>query len=1115
MNFRVVRVALALLSGVVAARAVAAGDPRAAAEVVLQALRPAGSDGNNAMSFTADGRLLAVGGAEVRLFEPRSGLLVRGFPLPPTDPKQGPVVCRHVALSPDGRLLAAAVGSPRGELPQLNQIRVWETATGKLVKRLSFDVAALRFLADGRLSVLVPKFAKDSGKRIDEMVLVDVRTGKKVAAKGLLANERVVAEEPAGRVWAESRGGQLALVDLGSGARLRTVKPGTDGYVAFSPDFALVVTGQSEKPGLELRDTATGALVRTLALPFGLIRALSFAEGGKSVVAAALPEVKLGPDGPRDNPDELLFFFSAGTGELLRKLSLPKSAHSDGSMLSAGGRVLVVNTNTTEQMRFFDTDTGLQIAGEAGSLHMISQLSWSEDGGRLLASDAAPAVSGPGTLGTQVWDLAAGRMARRIDAGRALFLPGGSALLFNTRTAVADGRSFAPGRELPKYASDAAFPSDGKLLAVPELNREVHVIELASLRVLATFPGNDTAFSPDGAVLAVQEVGKRVIHLYDGHTFALLRTCTDEDARGEPLGTIAFAPDGAHFAAAGSNNFHHGVGTLDLYETATCKKRPLATSSTSSIFSLSFSADGRRLAASGSLVQVFDVASGKVVAALELSQPASGVAFRPGRAGELAVATEGGEIALWRTADPQPYARLYGLGPSDYVVLLPDSRYGASRGALRSVAFRVGTRALPFEQFDLRFNRPDAILAALGSASPARIEAARASVQKRLKRAGFTEEQLTGELVVPEVSLASTPPPTTKERELSVTVRATSASAALDRLLVTVNDVPIAGSGGIDVKARAARELTEAVAIRLSGGKNRVQISALDARGVESLRTTFEIVLDAPPNKPDLYVVAVGVSAYRDADRSLRYAAKDAADLAAFFAKQRGSFGRIKVLSLLDGDAVKEKIAAAKALLAEATVDDEAVVFFAGHGLRDEKLDYYFATADVDFEHPAARGLPYEALEGLLEGVAARRKLLLIDTCNSGELDKDEATLATADTKVAEGVIKSRGVKVVKTRAPALGLEGSTGLLEDVFADLRRGSGAVAIASAGGAEFALESDAWKNGVFTYALLSTMSAGKSRVSEVRDLVTAKVTELTAGKQRPTVRRENLSNDFAIY
>ena len=81
----------------------------------------------------------------------------------------------------------------------------------------------------------------------------------------------------------------------------------------------------------------------------------------------------------------------------------------------------------------------------------------------------------------------------------------------------------------------------------------------------------------------------------------------------------------------------------------------------------------------------------------------------------------------------------------------------------------------------------------------------------------------------------------------------------------------------------------------------------------------------------------------------------------------------------------------------------------------------------------------------------------------------------------------------------------------------------MVISSAGGMEFALESEKWKNGVFSYALLEALSEGRGdtdsdgqiTVSELRNYVFDQVVELTNGQQHPTARRENLEYDFVVW
>jgi hypothetical protein len=110
---------------------------------------------------------------------------------------------------------------------------------------------------------------------------------------------------------------------------------------------------------------------------------------------------------------------------------------------------------------------------------------------------------------------------------------------------------------------------------------------------------------------------------------------------------------------------------------------------------------------------------------------------------------------------------------------------------------------------------------------------------------------------------------------------------------------------------------------------------------------------------------------------------------------------------------------------------------------------------------------------------------------------------------------------VVKVKLPA-----AQQLYQDLFADLRRGTGAAVIAAAAGDGFAFEprdSREIKNGVFTHCLLhglrtgqaDTNKDGRIQVSELRDYVRQEVQRLTKGQQVPTVRAENLEFDFPVY
>jgi hypothetical protein len=467
-------------------------------------------------------------------------------------------------------------------------------------------------------------------------------------------------------------------------------------------------------------------------------------------------------------------------------------------------------------------------------------------------------------------------------------------------------------------------------------------------------------------------------------------------------------------------------------------------------------------------------------------------------------------------------------GKDDWAIVLPDYYYMASKKMHNSVHFVKDMKYYSFENFDLRYNRPEVVIERLGFASPAYIQMYKKAYLKRIRKMGFQDVAMLEKVTLPEVSLRKHAiPAETTQGTVTVSMKAYSYGANIDRLNVYVNDVPIFGAKGKTVASKQTKDLEETLAIPLTKGKNKIQVSVHDSRGIESLKETVEVLCKKTTQKPTLYVVTIGVSNYKDSEYNLTYAAKDARDLSNIFEANKAKYAGIKKFSFLNEQATKENILKTKNELMQSQVDDEVILFVAGHGLLDDKLDYYFATNNVDFYNPSEKGLKYEELENLLDGIPARKKLMLIDACHSGEVDKDATPSGEGNTTVAtvqnieNGSVKFRGFK--KDKSTSLGFQNSFELMKELFADLRRGTGAMVISSASGAEFAFESDRWNNGVFTYSVLEALRKsatdvnydGHIQVSELRDYVIRRVSELTGGRQHPTSRNENLEFDFSVW
>jgi uncharacterized caspase-like protein len=144
----------------------------------------------------------------------------------------------------------------------------------------------------------------------------------------------------------------------------------------------------------------------------------------------------------------------------------------------------------------------------------------------------------------------------------------------------------------------------------------------------------------------------------------------------------------------------------------------------------------------------------------------------------------------------------------------------------------------------------------------------------------------------------------------------------------------------------------------------------------------------------ELYLVTAGINRYADEALNLRFAAADAKALAELF-QQRGAAlygqGKVHVYTLLDEQATK---AALKKTLAEvaqkAQTQDALVLALSGHGTMLGSL-YYFVPHEVQCrsgkpveDEIREQGLPQYQLKDWMSSVPALKRVLILDTCQSG-----------------------------------------------------------------------------------------------------------------------------------
>jgi len=470
-----------------------------------------------------------------------------------------------------------------------------------------------------------------------------------------------------------------------------------------------------------------------------------------------------------------------------------------------------------------------------------------------------------------------------------------------------------------------------------------------------------------------------------------------------------------------------------------------------------------------------------------------------------------------------PVASIFIAENNEWVIWNNDGYFTSSKKGAKYIGYHVNqgkgkeAKFYPFDQFDIKYNRPDIILKSLGVADSGTIDLYERAYLKRLKRMGMTDDDLQTDIHAPNLNIVNYQ---VTGSILKLEIKASDEKYTLNRINIFINDVPIYGRKGLEMKDKTLHTYTATLDVELMNGENKVQVSVLNNSGVESMRETVYATSNQT-RAGDLYIISIGVSNYKDPKFNLNYAAKDAEDMVNAF-EGNTVYETVHQKIMIDEKVTRENIFELKEFLKSAKTNDVVMLFIAGHGVLDKNLDYYYCTYDVDFQHPELRGASYAELETLFDGIKAIRKILIMDTCHSGELDKDE--VEEVENEIIEtGNIAFRNVNVATVIRERQGLKKTNEAVKEMFNDLNRGTGATIISSSGGAEYAMESADWKNGLFTYCLLSGLKSkvadlnqdGKILISELQIYVQQMVSQLSNGKQMPSSRFENISLDYVIW
>lgn len=902
--------------------------------------------------------------------------------------------------------------------------------------------------------------------------------------------------------------------DVDSGMNIRTIAgeigSGGDGQfttIALSPNDTLLAAGGTfpgSKGDIRIFDIKTGELIKVLHGHTYSISDLIFSLDGKYLLSCSV--------------DKTARLWKITTGELVNILTHDNSVKR-GIFLQHGD---IVVTAAGKNLYWWDMQSGELIRKIQAHDDTIYSLVLIQNGDML---------SGGADSMVRLWDSHSGRKKNELKAFQPVYEMSvdelGKQLLFGRfdRVGTIPIKKGVPEFFLDKtpdslFINTSAITPNGKRAAVGHGDGEIYFVNIDKEKMITELSEpvssiKKVGFTRDGATLVWKQqnkiyglqikndsgcykVGDVVKEFHEQLTWATGKTEVNgwsitlpnkendriEIRQKEKLLNIIYASD-----AGGFDSFHDSQITPD--------GKTILTYNGGTIISVYDMTGGNRL-----WQRPFNATTGMI----------EDIAISPDSR-FLVVGETDQTIKLYEVETGNLLLTLYFDGEKEWISWNPDGFYTGSLGGDQLISWHLNqgpdkaALRFPARQFSKQFYSPGQISATLSGKEQQTLAVQKITAGKKKKKIKSIEE------LIPPVVFFVEPTDlalTITAKKLRIRGKAVSKnSEPITDIWVLVNGRRAETARRVMPSQKSMKKLEGLsakidVTVNLPDGHTIISLIASNRYSQSAplmfevnkpdkfLQVQFDTAWDdkIKVKKPNLYMLAIGVSDYEQRDISLNFAHNDAEGVARAFSGQEGKlYGKVYERVLTNDKATRNNILdGLDWLISETTQEDITVLFIAGHGQKDLSGNYYFLPYDIDINALRRSGLRWDKFNDVLYKLPSKI-ILMADTCHSGSITG-----------------KTQGSNISSVLREIVGSEG----------------GIVVMTASTGDEVSVERPDWGHGAFSKAVIEGLQGeaeGKPidnmiDILELVSYINKRVKILTAGRQHATTEIPRVLPNFEL-